>query len=99
MYMHLLFSIVKRDFPSLIGFAFLLARMRTAGKTVARKISFLVHDAGNVEQNTRGFWASCRQSGSWDGTIAKFRVRCDPGRTRDGVRQFAYGCLKFLHIS
>jgi len=37
MYMHLLFSIVKRDFPSLIGFAFLLARMRTAGKTVARK--------------------------------------------------------------
>jgi hypothetical protein len=41
----------------------------------------------------------CRQSGSWDGTIAKFRVRCDPGRTRDGVHQFAYGGLKFLHIS
>jgi hypothetical protein len=37
--------------------------------------------------------------GSWDGTIAKYRVRCDPGRTRDGVRQFTYGCLKFLHIS
>ena len=55
MYMHLLFSIVKRDFPSLIGFAFLLARMRTAGKTVVRKISFLVHDAGNVEQKHAGF--------------------------------------------
>jgi len=25
-----------------------------------------------------------------------FRVARDPGRTRDGVRQFADGCLKFL---
>jgi hypothetical protein len=28
-----------------------------------------------------------------------FRVRRDPGRTRDDIRQFAYGCLKFLQIS
>jgi len=54
MYMHLLFSIVKRDFPSLIGFAFSLAGMRAAGKKVARRVSFLVNDASNVEQNARG---------------------------------------------
>jgi hypothetical protein len=28
-----------------------------------------------------------------------FRVARDLGRTRDGVREFAYGCLKFLQIS
>ena len=33
------------------------------------------------------------------GHALSFRIRRDPGRTRDGVRQFAYDCLKFLEIS
>ena len=81
MYMHLVFSIVKRDFRSLIELEFSMTRTRTAEKqwpeqpyqtfaiktmatfvaegVIAGEIccqaSFLVHEAGNVAQQTRGF--------------------------------------------
>ena len=86
MHIHLVFSIVKRDFRSLIELEFSLTRTCTAEKqwperpcqTFAAKpmanfvavgviageicqVSFLVHEAGKVAQQTWGrFWANCR---------------------------------------